>query len=80
LLPPGLELPCPLCGDHVKSRGKSVESSEIDTVESSVIARTHHRDTAEFAAALGYPEAHFVKLALQSSVDNAGLDLRVEAA
>ena len=46
LLPPGLELPCPLCGDNVKSRGKSVESSEIDTVESSVIARTHHRDKA----------------------------------
>lgn len=46
LLPPGLQLPCPLCGDNVKSRGKSVESSEIDTVESTVVARTHHRDKA----------------------------------
>ena len=46
LLPPGLQLPCPLCGDLVKSRGKSVESSEIDTAESTVVARTHHRDKA----------------------------------
>lgn len=35
---------------------------------------------AEFAVALGYPKAHFVKLALQSLVEDAGLDLRVDVA
>ena len=35
---------------------------------------------AEFAEALGYPKAHFVKLALQSLVEDAGLDLRVDVA
>lgn len=35
---------------------------------------------AEFAEALGYPKAHFVKLALQSLVEDAGLNLRVDVA
>lgn len=45
-LPPDLDLPCPLCGDSVKSRGKSVESKEIDTGESAVTIRTHYQDKA----------------------------------
>jgi transposase len=45
-LPPDLNLPCPLCGDPVKSRGKSVEATEIDTGESAVTIRTHHQDKA----------------------------------
>lgn len=35
---------------------------------------------AEFAEALGYPKAHFVKLALQSLAEEAGLDLPVDVA
>ena len=35
---------------------------------------------AEFADNLGYPRAYFVKLALQSLIEDAGLDLRVEVA
>lgn len=35
---------------------------------------------ADFAEALGYPKAHFVKLALQSLVEDAGLNLRVDVA
>ena len=46
LLPADLKLACPLCGDLVKSRGKSVESREIDAAPSTVITRTHHRDKA----------------------------------
>lgn len=35
---------------------------------------------AHFAEVLGQPESHFVKLALQSLVDDAGLDLTVDVA
>ncbi len=35
---------------------------------------------AEFADALGYPKAYFVKLALQSLIEDAGLDLQVDVA
>lgn len=45
-VPPNLGLLCPLCEDLVKSRGKSVESKEIDTAESTVTARTHYQDKA----------------------------------
>lgn len=45
-VPSDLDLPCPLCGDNVKSRGKSVESKEIDTAESAVTIRTHYQDKA----------------------------------
>jgi transcriptional regulator with XRE-family HTH domain len=35
---------------------------------------------AAIASALGYPESLFVRLTLQSLVDEAGLDMRVEVA
>lgn len=35
---------------------------------------------AEFARTLGYSERHFVRLALQKLVDEAGLDLEVRVA
>ena len=35
---------------------------------------------AEFARTLGYSERHFVRLALQELVDEAGLDLEVRVA